>query len=62
MQVFHDLDVENDDVVSTWPNVVHINVETHNVDSTLSNVVNSNIETTLECLLGNLHIKELDKT
>ena len=38
------LDVENENVVSTWSDVVHVNVEIHNVDSTLLDVANFNVE------------------
>ena len=38
------LDVENENVVSTLSNVVHVNFELHNVDSTLLDVVNVNVE------------------
>ena len=38
------IDVENNNVVSTLPNVVQFNVEIHNVVSTLLNVVNFNVD------------------
>ena len=38
------LDVEKCNVVSTWPNVAHINLYIQYVDSTLLHVVNSNVE------------------
>ena len=37
------LDVESDNVVSTFSNI-SINIEIHNIDSTLFDVANSNVE------------------
>ena len=39
-----EINVENDNVVSTLSNVVPINVEIDNVDSTLLNVGNFNVD------------------
>ena len=43
-----EMNVENDNVVSTLSNFVQINVETDSVESTLFNAVNSNVATSYQ--------------